>query len=116
MIDFLRGDRKIAEIINEYALREAISITTITEYELLKHTDKIKREIAEKVIASMQIYPFTRAAAEEAARVFEKLNREGKMINENDILIVGIAFSNNELLITRDEKSNSIGSERILVV
>ena len=116
IIDFLNGEKKITELINSYALREIISVTTITEYELLKHKDKIKREIAEGVINSMQLYNFDRKSAAEAARIFERLNSIGKMINQNDIFIAGIALANNELLITRDEKFNYINNERIIVV
>lgn len=116
IIDFLNGKKEIIEVVNSYALKEIISVTTITEYELLKHKDKIKREIAGGVISSMQIYSFDRKSAAEAARIFEKLNSIGKMINQNDILIAGIALANNELLITRDEKFNYINSEKIIVV
>jgi tRNA(fMet)-specific endonuclease VapC len=116
IIDFISGDKKIIELVNSYALKEAISITAITEYELLKHKDRIKREIAEGVVNSMQILPFNRASAAEAARLFEKLSSAGKMINENDILIAGIAMANNELLITRDEGFNNMDNGHILII
>jgi tRNA(fMet)-specific endonuclease VapC len=116
IIDFLNGEKKIIELINSYAQREIISITAITEYELLKHKDKIKREIAEGVINSMQVYPFDRKSAAEAARVFEILTSIGKMIKQNDILIAGIAIANNELLITRDTRFKDMGNEKILIV
>ena len=116
IIDFISGDKKIIELVNSYALKEAISITAITEYELLKHKDQIKREIAEEVANSMQIYPFNRASAAEAARLFERLSRVGNMVNENDILIAGISMANNELLITRDAGFGNMDSERIRII
>jgi tRNA(fMet)-specific endonuclease VapC len=116
VVAFLRGDKKIIELVNSYALEETISITTITEYELLKHKDRLKREMAEGFIGSMQVYQFNRQSATEAARLFEKLSSYGKIINENDILIAGIAISNNELLITRDEGFRNMKNERILIV
>lgn len=117
LIDYMTGNTKIVGLVDEYASKEMTSITTITEYELLKHGDKIKREIAEGVIDSMQVYPFTSSSALEAAKIFERLRKSGRMINENDILIAGIAFSNNELLITRDKRFKGLeGIGRILIV
>lgn len=116
IIDYLDGEKKIIELVDSYKLKEKISTTTITEYELLKHKNKIKRGLAEDVLDSIQIYTFNRASALEASKIFEKLRSLGKMINENDILIAGIAIANNELLITRDEKFNYINDERIFVI
>ncbi len=116
LIDFMRGDKKVIDLVNSYSLKEIISITAITEYELLKHGDKIKREVAEEVIGPMKIHYFDRISAAEAARIFNRLKDAGKMINENDILIAGIAIANNELLITKDGRFKDIKSEKILVI
>lgn len=116
IIDYLDGEKEVIELVNSYRLKERLSTTAITEYELLKHKDKIKRGLAEEVLDSIPIYNFNRASALEASKIFEKLSSLGKKINENDILIAGIAFANNELLITRDEKFSYIGDERIFVI
>ncbi|MGI0100603.1 MAG: type II toxin-antitoxin system VapC family toxin [Candidatus Micrarchaeaceae archaeon] len=78
--------------------------------------DKIKREIAEEFIDSMDIYAFDRLSALFASKIYEKLDNIGKMTDENDILIASIAMANNEILITRDAKFNYIGDERIIVI
>jgi predicted nucleic acid-binding protein len=116
IIDYLNGEKKIIELVDSYRLKEKISTTTITEFELLKHKDKIKRSLAEEILDSLQVYSFNRPSALEASKIFEKLRDLGKMINENDILIAAIAIANNELLITRDEKFNYINDERIFVI
>ena len=38
------------------------------------------------------------------------------MINENDLLIAGISFANDELLLTRDQKFGSIDDVKIRIV
>lgn len=116
IIDYLGGEKRAIALVDSYKLKERICTTTITEYELLRHKDKIKRGLAEDVLDSMQIYTFDRASALEASKIFENLRDLGKMINENDILIAGIAIANNELLITRDEGFNHIKNGRILVL
>jgi tRNA(fMet)-specific endonuclease VapC len=116
IISILKGDESIRRIIETYKEMGYMTTTVITEYELLKHTDKVKKEIAREFINSIRIYPFDRVAAIEASKIFEKLRHFGKMINENDILIAGIAMANNELLITRDKKFNNMNNEKIIVI
>ena len=84
---------------------------------MLKHSDKIKRELATELLSTMKIYYFDEGAAEESSKIYRSLKAEGKMINENDILIAGIIISNNESLITRDEGFKNIKeSNRISIV
>lgn len=116
IIDFLAGDEKIVNLIKELAEKEVIKTTTITEYELLKHKAELKRQVAEKFLSAMQVCPFDRASARKAATLFEKLTKAGKMINENDLLIAGITLSNDEVLLTRDQKFASIGDSNIKIV
>ncbi len=116
VISILKGDDSVRKIVEAYRGREDITTTIITEYELLKHESMIKREIAQELINSMLIYNFDSISAVEAARLFRELTRTGKPINENDILIAGIAIANNELLITRDGNFKNIKDIRILVI
>jgi predicted nucleic acid-binding protein len=116
IIDFLAGDEKIVSIIKEIADKEAIKTTTITEYELLKHKTEIKKQIAEEFLSTVTICSFDRSAAAKAAMLFEKLSLNGKMINENDLLIAGIAFANDEVLLTRDQKFAYLEDKNIKIV
>jgi predicted nucleic acid-binding protein len=116
IIDFLAGDEKIVSLIKALAQKEEIKTTTITEYELLKHKAELKRQIAEKFLSAVQVCPFDRASARKAATLFEKLTKAGKMINENDLLIAGITLSNDDVLLTRDQKFASLDDSNIKIV
>ncbi len=114
IIDFIAGDKKIVPLIQE--LVDDVNTTSITEYELLKHKTKLKRQLAEEFLSELTVYPFDSAAAEEAAKLFNELKDAGRMINENDLLIAGIALANDEVLLTRDQKLASVGREKIKIV
>ncbi len=116
IIDFLAGDQKIVTIIREILASEDVKTTTITEYELLRHKSKIRKQAAEKFLSGATVCSFDRPAAREAAKLFEELNDAGRMVNENDLLIAGIALANNEVLLTRDQKFANMGKEIIKLV
>ncbi len=109
IIDFIGGDKKIVSLIKELTDKDDIKTTSITKYELLKHKSKLKKQLAEEFISEIAVYPFDSAAAKEAAQLFEELQDTGRMVNENDLLITGIALANGEVLLTRDQKLGSIG-------
>jgi len=104
IIDFLAGDEKIVALVKEASEKENVRTTTITEYELLRHKIKIRKQAAEKFLSAVTVCPFDSASARKAASLFEKLTKTGKMINENDLLIAGIVLANDDVLLTRDEK------------
>jgi len=116
IVDFLAGDEKIVSLLQELAQKEEIKTTTITEYELLKHKSEFKRQLAEKVLSALIICPFDRSSARQAALLFERLSKIGKMINENDLLIAGISLSNNEVLFTRDQKFGDMDDANIKII
>ena len=116
IIDFLAGDKEIVALVKEINEKEEIKTTTITEYELIRHKTKIKRQAAEKFLSGVPFVLSTDPAARKAALLYEKLRKAGKMINENDLLIAGISLSNDELLLTRDQKFCSIDDVNIKIV
>lgn len=116
IIDFLAGDEKIVSAVQKLARKGKIRTTTITEYELLKHKNELKRGIAERFLSTMTIHPFDRASAKQAASLFEKLTNNGNMINENDLLIAGISIANGDLLLTRDKKFAYLNQENIQII
>src|SRR5512133_2875055 len=95
IIAFLAGDENIVILIQELAKTENLKTTTITEYELLKHKNALKKGLAEEFLSEITICPFDSASARKAASMHEKLKETGKMINENDLLIAGISIANN---------------------
>ena len=116
IIDFLKGDEKIVAIVRELYEKQDLKTTAINEYELLKYGAELKRQAAEKFLVRVTVCSFDRASAEKAASLYRKLCDDGKMINENDLLIAGIALANNEGLLTRDQKFSNLGEESIKIV
>ena len=116
IIDFIAGDEKIVSLIQELANTEEIKTTSITEYELLKHKSTLKRQLAVEFLSEITVYPFDRAAAKEAAKLFEELQNAGRGINENNLLIAGISLATDEVLLTRDKKLANVGKDNIRIV
>jgi tRNA(fMet)-specific endonuclease VapC len=116
IIDFLAGDQKIVATIKEILNKEDVKTTTITEYELLRHKAKIKKQAAERFLSGVIVCSFDRDAAKKSALLFQELQDAGRMINENDLLIAGIALAHDEVLLTRDQKLVSIGKDKIRAV
>jgi predicted nucleic acid-binding protein len=116
IIDFLAGDQRIVAIVKEIFKKEDIKTTTITEYELLRHKTKIKKHAAERFLSGAIVCSFDREAAKKAAVLFQELQAVGRMVNENDLLIAGIALAHDEVLLTRDQKLASIGKDKIVTV
>lgn len=116
IIDLLEGNNRVRAVVEAYMEKSQAGTTAITEYELCKHKNELKRETAILMLDAMEVYGFDREAAKEASIIFNSLKAKGKPINENDILIAGIAISRNEVLITSDRDFNEIGSSKIIVV
>ncbi len=116
IIDFLAGDQKIVDLVKEIFNKEDIKTTTITEYELLRHKTKIKKQAAERFLSGVIVSSFDRDAAKKAAELFQELQDAGRMVNENDLLIAGIALAHDEILLTRDQKLATIGKDKIRIV
>ena len=116
VIAFLAGDEKVVALVKEYAEKGDIKTTTITEYELLKHKNALKKQLAEDFLSEITVCSFDRASARKAASLYENLKEAGKMINENDLLIAGIALANGDLLVTRDQKFGYIKDAEIKIV
>ena len=116
IIDFLAGDQRIVAIVEGILNKEDVKTTTITEYELLRHKTKIKKQAAERFLSGVIVCSFDRDAAKKAAVLFQELQNAGRMVNENDLLIAGIALAHDEILLTRDQKLASIGKDKIRTV
>ena len=62
------------------------------------------------------LYDFGDNAVNETVKAYKKLKEKGKMVNELDVLIVGIAAANNETLITKDKDFLKFESAKIIVL
>jgi predicted nucleic acid-binding protein len=98
------------ELLNK---NDAIVITVITAYELLKGAQLSTRrqdnlQATRKAISSAKILDLTPEACAEAARIYCELKNAGKLIGEFDILNAAIAKTNNEPILTYDQHFNAI--------
>lgn len=114
VIEYIRGNESVGKIVDKQP-DGTIAITAITRYELLKHHNMAKREAAKAAIDKFVLLDFSKGAAEHSAEIYMKLESDGTMINENDILIAGIALEENETLITTDKDFKRIDGLNVIV-
>ncbi len=87
-----------------------IVLSTITYYEMLVGTigrnasPKHARLVEAFVSRVSDIMPWDAAAAEQAARIRQKLTAAGKLIGGNDILIAGHALAGDCVLVTNNTR------------
>ena len=102
-IDYLNGNKEIKSLLSKQ--EDLIHITSITVYEINIGLERTKRKISLKrynelykiwidFISGMEIFPLGFKEAEKAAEIYDKLEAKGTIIDDNDVLIVGIMLSN----------------------
>jgi predicted nucleic acid-binding protein len=62
------------------------------------------------------ILDFGNDALDETVKVYKNLKGKGKLINELDVMIAGIAAANNETLVTKDKDFSNLESNKIIVL
>ncbi|MHA1106142.1 MAG: type II toxin-antitoxin system VapC family toxin [Promethearchaeota archaeon] len=120
-IDYLNGNKEIKKKIEDQD--ELVHITSITIYEMNIGFERTKRKISEQrykqlyktwleFISSMEIFTLGFKEAEKAAEIYDTLESQGKIIDDNDILIAGIMLANGiKKLITRNVRHFEIIEE-----
>lgn len=119
VIDYLHGDKKTVETVAKMALShggKSLAITSITMYELFKSKKPKAEEALQGFVDDINLYNLDKDSALASARIFASLSEKGRMINENDILIAGIALANDDILITKDKHFESIENAKILII
>lgn len=102
-IDYLNGNKEIKSLLSKQ--EDLIHITSITAYEINIGLERTKRKISLKrytelykiwteFISGMEIFPLGFKEAEKAAEIYDNLEAKGTIIDDNDVLIVGIMLSN----------------------
>lgn len=115
VIELIRGNLKVLELLEQQP-DNTLSITAVTRYELLKHSNLDKKKAAANVIKNFLILPFDEEASNRAAAIYEKLRLKGSLINENDILIAGTTLSANETLITTDKDFEKVEGLKTMII
>jgi len=111
IVDFLRNDESAIDCIGGL-YNENIATTIINVYEVesgiwaMKNANYQSRlENFNRLLSRIRILELDSESVDESARIFGELSREGKMIEDLDILIAGICLVNgcNEI-ITKNKK------------
>jgi len=116
VIDALKKKKAARDLIASNAEKERIAITIISKYEILRGTDPKDFNLVTEWLDQFVVYDMDDNALEEIVKAYKKLADKGKLINELDILIAGIASANNEILITTDKDFLNLQSPRITVL
>ncbi len=117
IIDFLNGSQKARDVIDKYSGLESAAITSITGYELVKGLEEEHKDMLLSFLEKITVYNLDIKAAWMAGELHRKMKASGSSLSEADLLIMCIAFSNGELLVTQDRKGYSrIKDDRIKIV
>lgn len=106
---FLRGDDNVVANVEKYlAVFDTLSISAITQYEILSglYFKDAKKQLAvfQNLLPALEILPLNDLAIELASQKYAETRRIGETVDDMDLLIAGIALANNRLLITHNTK------------
>ena len=116
IIDALREKKTAMDLVESYSKKERIAITVISKVEVLRGTTEKNLGFATELLSHFVVYDFEDNSVNEVVKAYKKLKEKGRMVNELDILIVGIAAANNETLITKDKDFLKFESTKIIVL
>lgn len=106
---FFKGNKIVRDNFNYYLNHDkTLFISIITYYEILSglyYNDSLKKlTIFENFIQFCNILPLTEKSIKISASIYSSLRKEGNPLDDIDILIAGVAISENFILITNNEK------------
>ena len=106
---FFRNNHNVVSNFREYLKQyEKINLSIITYYEVLsglKHRDALRQlNSFEEFVKQNAVLPLTEHSATISSDLYAGLRKAGKPIDDIDILIAGVALSNNLSLVTHNEE------------
>jgi len=116
MVDASRKRKYALDLIATYSEKERLATTIITKYEMLRGAPEQYIELVSNLLNRFVILDFGNGALDATVKVYKNLRGRGKLINELDVMIAGIAAANNETLITRDKDFLNFESNKIIVL
>jgi len=116
MVDASRKRKYALDLIATYSEKERLATTIITKYEMLRGAPEQYIERVSNLLNRFVILDFGNGALDATVKVYKNLRGKGKLINELDVMIAGIAAANNETLITRDKDFLNFESNKIIVL
>lgn len=105
---FFRNNPNVVSNFKEYLSRYGkINLSIITYYEILsglKYKDALKQmALFLEFVKHNTILPLTEDSVAISSALYTNLRKKGKLIDDIDILIAGVALSNNLALVTNNE-------------
>jgi tRNA(fMet)-specific endonuclease VapC len=116
IVDASRKKQEAIDLIESYIGKEEIATTVISKYEMLRGVTEHDASFVSQLLEKFVIYDFEDYVVKGVVEAYKKLAQKGKMINELDLIIAGIALANNETLITKDKDFLNFESEKIIVI
>lgn len=116
IVDASRRKKRALDLIESFSGKERIATTVITKYEMLRGATKRDVGFISELLEKFIIFDFGEPAVAEAVIAYQRLSDKGKMINELDLIIAGIAAANNETLVTKDRDFLNLESNKIVVL
>jgi len=116
IVDAARKRKYALDLIESFLGKERIATTVVTQYEVLRRATKQSTGFISELLNRFVILDFGEDAVAESDKVYRSLSEKGKMINELDIIIAGIAAASNETLITKDKDFLNLESSKITVL
>lgn len=105
LIDALRGHEPVASRVRELLEADGLATTVLSVFELLSGAkSERERELVERILAPLPVYPADDGAARAAAAVRRELEVAGAKIGMADTRIAGVCLSRGASLFTRNRK------------
>jgi tRNA(fMet)-specific endonuclease VapC len=114
IIDFMRGDAKIAHRmrgLSEAGAALAITHASLCELykgALLAEDSNAKIEAVNALVQTLDIIGLDVEACFTFGSLFKALQKKGKTVPEFDLLIAAVAMAHNKVLVTRDKHFQSV--------
>lgn len=106
LIEFFRGNEKIASKVSSLADDDGIALTWLSFYEFFKGiyiSGKFEEEsFLKNLLATCLILESSFDSSKLGGEIYASLKKEGKLINDADILIASIVKANQATLVTNN--------------
>lgn len=106
---YLQNNAQVYTHIKHYlSYFDTLSISVITKYEILSglyHKDSLnKLATFRQLLAFTEVLPLNEQAIEIASQKYAETRKNGRPVDDMDLLIAGIALANNRVIATNNQK------------